>query len=79
MEGIWFAESTLETGCNAGAPKSTRAPREYPQKMSSLSATAAAGCERHQLRTKLKSLSSFYLVTLKSEVLTSTRREDLLT
>lgn len=34
---IWFAESTLETGCNTGAPKSTPAPREHPQKMSSLS------------------------------------------
>lgn len=55
------SQRALETGCNTGALKSVRTPRESPQKMSSICATAAAGCERHQFTPKLKSLSSFYL------------------
>lgn len=55
-------------------------PREFCQKMSSLSATAAAGCERHQFEPKLKSLSPFYLlwVSFKSVILSSPHGEDLL-
>lgn len=35
--GYGSQKTHLRTGCNTGAPKSTPAPREYPQKMSSLS------------------------------------------
>ena len=74
------SQSALETGCNAGALKSTWVPREYPQKMSSLSVLLP------QLAVKdissawsLNHCHPFNLlwVTLKFDILTFTHREDL--